>query len=169
MSHARDGACRGRLVRPKCAPEVGQAGAGSMVSSLEAHMSLSLFDLTGRIALVTGSSQGIGLAMAAGLARAGARVVLNGRDAAKLDAAVALLRGEGLEAVGKAFDVSDSAAVEKAVAEIESETGPVSILINNAGKQHRAPAAEFPDEAGTTPSGSMSTARSSWRARWAGA
>jgi gluconate 5-dehydrogenase len=110
-------------------------------------MSLSLFDLTGRTALVTGSSQGIGLAMAAGLARAGARVVLNGRDETKLAQAVALLRSEGLDASGKAFDVSDSAAVEISVGAIESETGPIGILINNAGKQHRAPAAEFPDEA----------------------
>ena len=110
-------------------------------------MSLSLFDLTGRTALVTGSSQGIGLAMAAGLARAGARVVLNGRDVAKLDAAVALLKSEGLNASGKAFDVSDSAAVESAVAEVERDVGPVSILINNAGMQHRAPADGVSDEA----------------------
>ena len=109
-------------------------------------MSLSLFDLTGRTALVTGSSQGIGYAMAGGLARAGARVVLNGRDAAKLDAAVAALRAEGLDVAGNAFDVSDPAAVETAVAEIERDR-PDRILINNAGKQHRAPAAEFPDEA----------------------
>jgi gluconate 5-dehydrogenase len=110
-------------------------------------MSLSLFDLTGRIALVTGSSQGIGLAMAAGLARAGARVVLNGRDAAKLDQAVQLLAGEGLPVSGQAFDVSDSAAAEAGVAAIEAGVGPIDVLVNNAGKQHRAPAAEFPDEA----------------------
>jgi gluconate 5-dehydrogenase len=110
-------------------------------------MSLSLFDLIGRIALVTGSSQGIGLAMAAGLARAGARVVLNGRDAAKLDQAVQLLAGEGLPVSGQAFDVSDSAAAEAGVAAIEAGVGPIDVLVNNAGKQHRAPAAEFPDEA----------------------
>jgi gluconate 5-dehydrogenase len=110
-------------------------------------MSLSLFDLIGRIALVTGSSQGIGLAMAAGLARAGARVVLNGRDAAKLDQAVQLLAGEGLPVSGQAFDVGDSAAAEAGVAAIEAGVGPIDVLVNNAGKQHRAPAAEFPDEA----------------------
>ena len=58
------------------------------------------------------------------MARAGARVVLNGRDGAKLDNAVALLRGEGLEASGKAFDVSDSGAVEAAVAGIRRDVGP---------------------------------------------
>jgi gluconate 5-dehydrogenase len=110
-------------------------------------MTLPIFDLTGRIALVTGSSQGIGYALAGGLARSGARVVLNGRDAAKLDAAVAALRAEGLDVAGRAFDVSDPAAAEAAVAEIEAGIGPIDILINNAGKQHRAPATEFPDDA----------------------
>jgi gluconate 5-dehydrogenase len=109
-------------------------------------MSLAIFDLTGRIALVTGSSQGIGYALAEGLGKAGARIVLNGRDAAKLDAAVATLRAGGLDASGYAFDVSDPAAAETAVARIEAEIGPLDILINNAGKQHRAPATEFPDE-----------------------
>ncbi len=110
-------------------------------------MSLAIFDLTGRIALVTGSSQGIGYALAGGLARAGARVVLNGRDPTKLETAVATLRGEGLAVSGLAFDVGDSAAAEAAVAEIEASVGPLDILINNAGKQHRAPATEFPDDA----------------------
>ncbi|MHB2167879.1 SDR family oxidoreductase [Alsobacter sp. R-9] len=109
-------------------------------------MSLALFDLSGRLALVTGSSQGIGFALAAGLARAGAKVVLNGRDAAKLDAAVEGLRKQGLDVLGRAFDVSDPAAAEAAVAAIEAEIGPLEILVNNAGKQHRAPAAEFPDD-----------------------
>src|SRR5689334_17377047 len=108
-------------------------------------MSLSLFDLSGRIALITGSSQGIGFALAGGLARAGARVVLNGRDAAKLAQAVESLAGEGLDASASVFDVTDPAAVEAAVSRIEQEVGPVDILINNAGKQHRAPAEDFPD------------------------
>jgi gluconate 5-dehydrogenase len=110
-------------------------------------MSLTLFDLSGRTALVTGSSQGIGLAIGAGLARAGATVVLNGRDGDKLAKAVDLLKGEGLPVHGRAFDVSDSAAAEAGVAAIELEVGPIGILVNNAGKQHRAPATEFPDEA----------------------
>ena len=110
-------------------------------------MSLQLFDLTGRTALITGSSQGIGLALAAGLGRAGATVVLNGRDGAKLEQARAALAKEGLKVHVSAFDVSDPKAVETAVESIEKTIGPIDILINNAGKQHRAPAAEFPDEA----------------------
>ncbi len=110
-------------------------------------MSLSLFDLNGQIALITGSSQGIGLALAAGLGRAGATIVLNGRDAAKLEAARAGLAKQGLTVHAAAFDVSDPKAVETAVENIEKTVGPISILINNAGKQHRAPAAEFPDDA----------------------
>ena len=74
-------------------------------------MSLELFDLAGRRALVTGSTQGIGLTLARGLAAAGAEVVLNGRDGAKLDAAVAGIAG----ARGLAFDVTDAAAVRAAV------------------------------------------------------
>ena len=109
-------------------------------------MSLSLFDLTGRIALVTGSSQGIGLAMAAGLARAGAHIVLNGRDRAKLAKAADALRAEGLTVSESAFDVTDSAAIESAIADIETTTGPIDILINNAGKQHRGPVETFEDE-----------------------
>jgi gluconate 5-dehydrogenase len=110
-------------------------------------MSLKLFDLSGRIALVTGSSQGIGLAIATGLARAGAHVVLNGRRQEALDKAAGALTAEGLAVSSRSFDVCDPRAVEAAVDAIERETGPIDILINNAGKQHRAPAAEFPDEA----------------------
>jgi gluconate 5-dehydrogenase len=109
-------------------------------------MSLKLFDLSGRIALVTGSSQGIGLAMAAGLARAGAHIVLNGRDQAKLQQTASALRAEGLAVSESRFDVTDPAAVEAAVQKIETEIGPVDILINNAGKQHRGPAESFEDE-----------------------
>ena len=110
-------------------------------------MSLALFDLTGRTALITGSSQGIGLALAAGLGKAGATVILNGRDATKLEQARAALAAQGLKVHASAFDVSDSRAVEAAITTLESSVGPIDILINNAGKQHRAPAAEFPDDA----------------------
>jgi gluconate 5-dehydrogenase len=106
-------------------------------------MSLSLFDLTGRRALITGSSQGIGLALARGLAAAGAEVVLNGRDAAKLAAAAAGLPG----ALTLAFDATDHAAVRAAVDGFEVASGPIDILINNAGMQHRAPLEDFPPEA----------------------
>jgi gluconate 5-dehydrogenase len=108
-------------------------------------MSLQLFDLTGRRALVTGSSQGIGFSLAQGLAAAGAKVVLNGRDRAKLDAAVEQLREQGLEVEGDAFDVTDPQAVEAAVGRIE-EAGPIDILVNNAGIQRRMPLEDFPIE-----------------------
>ena len=103
----------------------------------------STFRLDGRLALVTGSSAGIGLALARGLAQAGARVVLNGRDAARLDAALQALRGEGLVAEASRFDVCDPEAVEAAVAAIEDAHGPIDILVNNAGIQRRAPFHEF--------------------------
>lgn len=107
----------------------------------------STFRLDGRVALVTGSSAGIGLALARALAQAGARVVLNGRDAGKLAAAAAKLRGEGLAVGEQAFDVCDAAAVEAAVAAIEAGVGPIDILFNNAGTTQRAPFHEFPQEA----------------------
>jgi gluconate 5-dehydrogenase len=103
-----------------------------------------LFDLTGRTALVTGSSRGIGRALARGLAHSGARVVLNARRADVLDEAVAALRDEGLAVDGSEFDVTDAAAVEAAVGRIEQEIGPIEILVNNAGIQQRAPLHEFP-------------------------
>ena len=103
------------------------------------------FDLTGRIALVTGGGSGLGLAMARGLAAAGARVVLNGRNAAKLDAAAAELRGDGLNIETAVFDVSDSTAVAAGMADVEARIGAVDILINNAGLQHRAPIEDFSD------------------------
>lgn len=102
------------------------------------------FRLDGRLALVTGSSAGIGLGVARGLAQAGAAVVLNGRDPARLDATAKQLRSEGLQVHERSFDVCDPAAVEAAVAEIESTLGPIEILVNNAGTQHRAPFHEFP-------------------------
>ena len=102
-------------------------------------MSIALFDLSGRLALVTGSSQGIGLALAQGLGEAGARLVLNGRDPQRLEAAVEGLRRRGFEASGAAFDVSDPTAAQAGAARIEAEIGPVDILVNNAGIQRRAP------------------------------
>ncbi|PAW69113.1 MAG: gluconate 5-dehydrogenase [Opitutia bacterium Tous-C1TDCM] len=102
-----------------------------------------LFDLTGRTALITGSSQGLGLAFARGLATAGAAVVLNGRDEAKLAAAAAALRAEGFLAGTAAFDVTDGAAVAAAVARIEDEFATIDILMNNAGIHRRAPLAEM--------------------------
>ena len=104
---------------------------------------LDSFRLDGRIALVTGSSAGIGLALARGLAQAGARVVLNGRDAPRLSQARDTLRGEGLAVEAQAFDVADRTAVDAAVHAIERELGPIVILVNNAGIQRRAPFVDF--------------------------
>ncbi|PZO78165.1 MAG: gluconate 5-dehydrogenase [Mesorhizobium amorphae] len=105
------------------------------------------FDLSGRIALVTGSSRGIGLALARALGQAGARLVLNGRDGRRLEEAAAALRDEGIEASAAVFDVTDPQAVAQAVDGMERETGPIDILVNNAGVQHRAPVEDFPLEA----------------------
>ena len=102
-----------------------------------------IFDLTVRCALVTGSSQGIGLALARGLAEAGASVVLNGRDRAKLEAAAAEVPGSRT----LAFDVTDHAAVRAAVDGFEADHGPIDVLVNNAGVQHRAPLEDFPADA----------------------
>lgn len=95
----------------------------------------SLFDLSGKTALITGSSRGLGLAMAKGLAEAGAGIVLNGRDGRRLQPAASALRGEGHDVTLSAFDVTDEDAVEAALAEI----GPVDILVNNAGSTVRGP------------------------------
>lgn len=107
---------------------------------------MQLFDLTGRRALITGSSQGIGLALAYALAAAGATVVLNGRDATRVGMAAQALRAGGLSAETAVFDVTDRAAVQAAVGQIEQENGPIDILINNAGIQRRAPLQDFPEE-----------------------
>lgn len=108
---------------------------------------MKLFDLSGRTALVTGSSKGIGFALAGALGNAGARVVLNARDPALLAAARDALRARGIAAEAKAFDVTDAEAVEAGVAAIEAEIGPIDILVNNAGMQHRGAFAEFPVDA----------------------
>jgi len=101
----------------------------------------ALFDLSGRRALVTGASLGIGLALARGLAAHGATLVLNARDPGRLATAAASIPG----ATCAAFDVTDPAAVAEAVAGIEAE-GPIDILVNNAGMQFRAPLEDFPHD-----------------------
>ncbi|ASP19923.1 3-ketoacyl-ACP reductase [Antarctobacter heliothermus] len=105
-----------------------------------------LFSLNGRRALITGSSQGIGLALTRGLAQAGAEVVLNGRDTAKLSAAAATLRDEGATVFELAFDATDHAGVRAAVDGFEADHGAIDILVNNAGMQHRTPLEDFPAE-----------------------
>ena len=106
-----------------------------------------VFDLTGRLALVTGGGSGLGLAIAEGLAAAGARVVLNGRNRGKLDAAAARLAASGHAASVCAFDVTDEAAVGAGIGEIERTIGPVDILVNNAAVNNRKalPDYSFPE------------------------
>ncbi|MGI5442330.1 SDR family oxidoreductase [Streptomyces shenzhenensis] len=102
-----------------------------------------LFDIGGRTALVTGSSRGIGLALARGLAEAGCTVVLNGRDGTRLaEAAAGLPAGRVHTAV---FDVTDGPSVAAGIADVEERVGPLDILVNNAGMQLRAPLLEFTD------------------------
>jgi gluconate 5-dehydrogenase len=102
----------------------------------------SMFDLSGRTALITGSSRGIGFALAQGLAEAGAQVIINSRQQAAVDAAVAHLRALGLQVQGAAFDVADERAVEAAFVGFDQRALEVDILINNAGIQHRQPMVE---------------------------
>ena len=109
-------------------------------------MSIGLFDLTRKTALVTGSGQGIGYALARGLGRAGARVVLNGRDEAKLARAAEGLSAEGLLVSVSAFDVTDPEAVVAAIDAVEAGVGAIDILVNNAGIQRRTPLEDYPVE-----------------------
>jgi gluconate 5-dehydrogenase len=105
-----------------------------------------MFDLSGKVALITGSSRGLGYAMAEGLAAAGATVVLNGRDAAILSRAVETLRGRGHTVDSRAFDVQDIDAGRAAVESLIAERGGVDILIANAGIGHRATIEEMRPE-----------------------
>jgi gluconate 5-dehydrogenase len=107
---------------------------------------LSAFDLTGRLALVTGSSQGIGRALGEGLAGAGATLIVHGRDAGKAArAADEIAAATGAHVHSRVFDVTDAAAVDAGIAEIEASLGVPDILVNNAGVQRRAPIGDFTD------------------------
>jgi gluconate 5-dehydrogenase len=108
--------------------------------------SLSMFSLAGRRALVTGSSRGIGLAIAGALAGAGADVILNARDEVALGEAAARLAESGARVRALAFDVTSEESVREAVAHAESDIGGIDILVNNAGLQHRAPLDQFPTD-----------------------
>lgn len=108
---------------------------------------MNLFDLTGRTALITGSSKGIGLGLARGLAGAGAKIVLNGRDGARLAIAAAELGKDGLHGIDiAAFDATRPNIVAAGIEKVEAEIGPIDILINNAGMQFRTPLEDFPPE-----------------------
>ncbi|RMH53141.1 MAG: glucose 1-dehydrogenase [Alphaproteobacteria bacterium] len=106
-------------------------------------MASDLFDLSGRIALVTGATRGLGRVLARGLARSGAEVIINGRSADAARAVVEALRGEGLRARAAVFDVTDEAAVAGAIGPVDR----IDILVNNAGIQHRARFEEMPLDA----------------------
>ncbi len=105
---------------------------------------LNSFQLAGRRALITGSSAGIGLALAEALAQAGAHVVLNGRTATKVTSAADTLKAQGLSVSTSVFDVTDADQVREAVDQIEAE-GPIDILVNNAGMQIRGPLQDYDD------------------------
>lgn len=104
---------------------------------------MELFSLKGRVALVTGASRGIGLAMARAMAEAGALVVLNGRGAGTLEDAAARLRTDGLRAETAPFDVADEPALVAGTQAVLARHGRVDILVNNAGMQHRVPLEEW--------------------------
>jgi gluconate 5-dehydrogenase len=114
-------------------------------------MTHTAFDIRGRTALVTGSSRGIGLALAGGLVASGCSVALHARDPQALEQAAAALAPAAERAGGRvhhvSFDVTDRAAVDAGVAAVEAELGPLDILVNNAGMQHRATLLDFPDDA----------------------
>ena len=106
-------------------------------------MTLSLFDLSGRTALVTGSSRGLGRAIAEGMAKAGARLIVNGTDPARIETAVAEFRSAGHLAEGVAFDVTDETAVVRAFEGLDAKGIAIDVLVNNAGIQMRKPLIEF--------------------------
>ncbi|WP_299014597.1 gluconate 5-dehydrogenase [uncultured Polaribacter sp.] len=107
-------------------------------------MSQTLFDITGKVALVTGSTHGLGMSMAMGLGKAGATIVVNGNSSQeKIDKAVALYKEAGINAVGYKFNVADETQVIAAINKIETEVGAIDILVNNAGIIKRTPLAEM--------------------------
>ncbi len=106
-------------------------------------MSINLFDLTGKTALITGGVHGLGMAMAKGLGHAGAKIVVNDLSQEAIDKAVAEYQSVGIEAYGYVFNVTDEKAVIAAINKIEAEVAPIDILINNAGIIKRTPIIEM--------------------------
>src|ERR1700733_3069936 len=102
-------------------------------------MNQQLFDLSGKVAVVTGGNGGIGLGMARGLAEAGAAIAIVARNEAKSNDAVADLRQRGVKAISVVTDVTDKAAVSAMVERIAGELGRIDILVNNAGINIRKP------------------------------
>jgi gluconate 5-dehydrogenase len=109
-------------------------------------MSPALFDLTGRVALVTGAYRGLGFGIARGLAEAGATVILNGRKPDELGLAAKALTDSGLKADIAVFDITDRAAIKATVEAAIAKHGTIDILVNNAGIQRRGPLVDFPQK-----------------------
>ena len=107
---------------------------------------MDLFDLTGKRAVITGGTHGLGMAMAKGLAAAGAELIITGTTPEKMQAALKEYKSAGFTATGYLFDVTDDKAAQHYVETIETEVGPVDILVNNAGIIKRIPAAEMETE-----------------------
>jgi gluconate 5-dehydrogenase len=105
-----------------------------------------LFDLTGKVALITGATQGIGFAIARGFGRAGATVVLNGRNEKKVERALARLKDEGITASGCIFDLVNTAEMRERIGGLEEQLGRIDILVNNAGIQRRSPLEQFEEQ-----------------------
>ena len=106
-------------------------------------MSANLFDLSGKTALITGATHGLGLAMAIGLAEAGARIIINGHTPLKLDKVMNDLQAKGISAAGYLFDITDEKEVETNISEIENKVGPIDILVNNAAASQRTRLLDF--------------------------
>ena len=107
-------------------------------------MSKQLFDLNGKVALVTGATHGLGMAMAKGIGKSGATIIINGNSSQeKIDKAVEIFKSEGIRAFGYRFDVTNEDEVQNAIARIENEVSPIDILVNNAGIIKRIPLAEM--------------------------
>lgn len=106
-------------------------------------MSLELFNLKGKNALITGGTHGLGMAVAKGLGKAGARLIINGHTPSKMDDALDAYKSEGLKASGYLFDVTDEKAVKENVEKIAKDVGPIDILVNNAGIIKRTPLVEM--------------------------
>ncbi len=107
------------------------------------NFSAELFNVSGKIALVTGSTRGLGFTLAKGLARAGAKIILNGTDTTRVQAAVDHMRVEGFDLAGFSFDVCNETSINESVDAIEKQFGKIDILVNNAGIMIRKPLEEF--------------------------
>src|SRR5437773_6738114 len=128
------GAQRARLCPPYATQDVdARDKPGHDEKKRNAAMNPQLFDLSGKVAIVTGGNGGIGLGMARGLADAGAAIAIVGRNAEKSDAAVAEFASRGAKAVSVVADVTDQAAVAVMVEQVKRQLGRIDILINNAG------------------------------------